>query len=92
MTLNESMLKDLIKGQVLDGEGGKTVWGKLIPANRSIFINALPIGLASKVKLINDVKEGHIISQKDVMLEKSSNAYILRKEMENDFSNESLVE
>lgn len=84
--------KDLTKGQVLDGEGGKTVWGKLIPANRSIFINALPIGLASKVKLINDVKEGHIISQKDVMLEKSSNAYILRKEMENDFSNESLVE
>ena len=52
----------------------------------------MPIGLASKVKLINDVKEGHIISQKDVILEKSSNAYILRKEMENDFSNESLVE
>ena len=43
----------------------------------------LPIGLATKVNLINNVKEGDIISQKDVILEKNSNAYILRKEMEN---------
>ena len=77
--------KDLRKGQVLDGEGGTTVWGKLIPANRSISINALPIGLASKVQLINDIREGDIISQKDVILEKNSNAYVLRKEMENDY-------
>ena len=77
--------KDLGKGQVLDGEGGTTVWGKLIPANRSISINALPIGLASKVQLINDIREGDIISQKDVILEKNSNAYVLRKEMENDY-------
>ena len=84
--------KDLRKGQVLDGEGGTTVWGKLIPANRSISINALPIGLASKVQLINDIREGDIISQKDVILEKNSNAYVLRKEMENDYIKENSVE
>ena len=33
-------------GETLDGEGGYTVWGKLVPAERSLAEGALPIGLA----------------------------------------------
>src|SRR5712672_474682 len=37
-------------GETLDGEGGYTVWGKLVPAERSLLEKALPIGLAHNVK------------------------------------------
>src|SRR5216110_3162170 len=33
-------------GESLDGEGGYTVWGKLVPAARSLAEGAVPIGLA----------------------------------------------
>ena len=77
--------KDLMPGDMLDGEGGRTVWGRLMPAENSISINALPIGLAHKVKLIKKVKKGEVISQNDVTSPIDSNALVLRKEMENDF-------
>ena len=77
--------KNLIKGDILDGEGGTKVWGKLIPSRRSLSINALPIGLANKVKLSRNINEGEIITQSDVTNIRNSNAYLLRKEMENDF-------
>ena len=38
-------------GEMLDGEGGYTVYAKLIPAARSLALGALPIGLAGQVKL-----------------------------------------
>ena len=76
--------KDLMPGDMLDGEGGRTVWGRLMPAENSISINALPIGLAHKVKLIKKVKKGEVISQNDVTSPIDSNALVLRKEMEND--------
>src|ERR1044071_6017862 len=37
--------------ETLDGEGGYTVWGRLVPAERSIAMGALPIGLAHHVRL-----------------------------------------
>jgi len=39
-------------GETLDGEGGYCVWGKLIPAARSLAAGALPIGLAQDVALM----------------------------------------
>ena len=45
-------------GEMLDGEGGYTVYGKLVPAARSLAEGALPIGLAHKVKLMNDIAAG----------------------------------
>ena len=38
--------RDLRAGEMLDGEGGYTVWGKLMPAAASLKAGALPIGLA----------------------------------------------
>ncbi len=77
--------RNLKAGELLDGEGGTTVWGKLLPAAKSISLKALPIGLAHNVKLLKYVSEGQVISQNDVSTIPESNAYILRKEMEAEF-------
>src|SRR3954466_14605464 len=45
-------------GETLDGEGGYTVWGKLVPAGRSLAAGALPIGLAHHVRLTRHIGAG----------------------------------
>src|SRR5688572_23957899 len=50
--------RPLRAGERLDGEGGYTVYGKLIPAARSQALDALPIGLAHGVALRRDVPAG----------------------------------
>ena len=50
--------RDLQPGEVLDGEGGYTVWGKLLPAARSVQLGGLPLGLAHGIKLLRPVKQG----------------------------------
>src|SRR5580692_770336 len=47
--------RDLKAGEVLDGEGGSCVWGKLVPAATSLAIGGLPIGLANRVPLLHDI-------------------------------------
>uniref|UniRef100_UPI0022EAD55B NAD(P)H-dependent oxidoreductase n=1 Tax=Falsiroseomonas oryzae TaxID=2766473 RepID=UPI0022EAD55B len=53
-------------GEVLDGEGGATVWGKCVPATRSLREAALPIGLAHGVALARDVAEGVMLTEADL--------------------------
>jgi predicted homoserine dehydrogenase-like protein len=53
--------RNLRAGEMLDGEGGYTVWGKLMPAAASLKIGALPIGLAHRVKLRHDVAHGEVV-------------------------------
>ena len=36
--------RDLKPGEMLDGEGGYTVWGKLLPAATSVAMGGLPLG------------------------------------------------
>jgi predicted homoserine dehydrogenase-like protein len=74
--------RDLKAGEMLDGEGGYTVYGKLIPAARSLKEGALPIGLAHLVKLARGVKAGEIVRKADVTLDLSSLAVRMREEME----------
>ena len=38
--------RDLAAGETLDGEGGYTVYGKLVPAAASLALGGLPLGLA----------------------------------------------
>ncbi|HSK39069.1 MAG TPA: Gfo/Idh/MocA family oxidoreductase, partial [Arenibaculum sp.] len=75
----------LAAGEVLDGEGGYTVWGKLIPAERSLREGALPIGLAHKVTLLHDVPAGTIVRWSDVEASQSE-AVRVRREMERRFA------
>jgi predicted homoserine dehydrogenase-like protein len=69
-------------GEVLDGEGGYTVWGKLMGARDSAAKKALPIGLAHKVKLKRDVAAGTTVSWDDVDVDQTSQAVRIRREME----------
>lgn len=74
--------RDLKAGEVLDGEGGFTVWGKLLPAEKSLQIGGLPIGLAHKVALKADIPEGQPIRWQDVEADKTLDAVKYRLEME----------
>jgi predicted homoserine dehydrogenase-like protein len=69
-------------GEILDGEGGAMVWGKCVPAARSLAENALPIGLAHGVKLLRDIPEGSLLRQSDVALDIAQDAVRVRHEME----------
>jgi predicted homoserine dehydrogenase-like protein len=69
-------------GETLDGEGGYTVYAKLIPAARSLQLDALPIGLANRVKLTRDVAAGAFVTQADVALDDAALAVRIRREME----------
>ncbi len=74
--------RDLRAGELLDGEGGFTVWGRLMPASRSLETNALPIGLAGGVAMVRDVQKGAVLRQTDVKLDLTDPAYKLRLQME----------
>lgn len=73
-------------GEVLDGEGGYTVYGKLMPAADSIAKRALPIGLAHKVKLSRDVAIGETVTWDHVVYDPSSEAVKFRQQMETAFN------
>ena len=74
--------RDLQPGEMLDGEGGYTVWGKLLPAKVSAAMGGLPLGLAHQVKLVRPVKKGQSLSWNDVAMDTSLPAYKVRREME----------
>ena len=61
--------RDLAPGEMLDGEGGYTVWGKLLPAERSMQMGGLPLGLAHDVKVVRPVKKGQSLSWADVAMD-----------------------
>jgi predicted homoserine dehydrogenase-like protein len=58
--------RDLAPGETLDGEGGETVWGKLMPAPASLAAGALPIGLAHGVRLTRGVAADDVVAFSDV--------------------------
>jgi predicted homoserine dehydrogenase-like protein len=74
--------RDLKIGEVLDGEGGYCVWGKLLPATKSAAMGGLPLGLAHDVKLVRPVKQGQCLCWDDVAMDTTTRAYMLRREME----------
>jgi predicted homoserine dehydrogenase-like protein len=61
--------RDLAPGEMLDGEGGYTVWGKLLPADTSVRMGGLPLGLAHDVKVVRPVKKGQSLSWSDVAMD-----------------------
>ena len=77
--------RDLQPGEMLDGEGGYTVWGKLLPAATSAKMGGLPLGLAHNVKLVRPVKKGQSLCWDDVAIDTNTQAYKVRREMEQAF-------
>ena len=69
-------------GELLDGEGGYTVYATLMPAAASLATDGLPIGLAHGVKLRRDIAQGEKIRWSDVDLDLTLQAVKFRREME----------
>ena len=74
--------RDLRAGELLDGEGGFTVYGKLMPASKSLAVGGLPIGLAHQVKLKNNINKDQPIAWEDVDIDMTTQAVSIRKAME----------
>ncbi len=77
--------RNLTIGETLDGEGGATVWGKILPADESLTRQAVPIGLASDIEIVRPVAEGEVVTWNDVKAGEPQVAHRLRQEMEEQF-------
>lgn len=77
--------RDLAAGEILDGEGGATVYGKLLPAQRSLSLGGLPIGLAHGVRLRRPVAAGSTVAWDDVEANMEDPTVIARRDMERRF-------
>ena len=77
--------RDLRSGEILDGEGGYTVWGRLMSARQSIAAGALPIGLAHHLRLVRDVAHGEIVRWSDVSTNQVNETIEVRRAMEKRF-------
>jgi predicted homoserine dehydrogenase-like protein len=78
--------RDLKAGEILDGEGGYTVVGKLMRAADSLAVGALPLGLAHGFKLLHPVAQGQPVRWQDVAYDANLDAVRVRKEMETLFA------
>ena len=78
--------RDLAAGETLDGEGGYTVYGKLMPAADSLRSAALPLGLAHGVKLKRPIAAEQPVRWDDVARPHRALAVDIRREMERRFA------
>jgi predicted homoserine dehydrogenase-like protein len=74
--------RDLKPGEILDGEGGYTVVGRLLPAADSLKTGALPLGLAHGWKVTQPIAAGELVRWADVVVEEANSAVRIRREME----------
>jgi predicted homoserine dehydrogenase-like protein len=72
-------------GELLDGEGGYTVVGKLMPAQDSLAQGCLPLGLAHGWKVLKPIAAGQPVRWSDVAADGNVSAVRLRREMEQAF-------
>lgn len=79
--------RDLKAGETLDGEGGYTVWGRLMPARDSLACGALPIGLAHGARLARAINKGMLLTWTDMVVT-DSETIRFRREMESLFAAE----
>jgi predicted homoserine dehydrogenase-like protein len=88
--------RDLKIGEMLDGEGGYTVWGRAMPAQTSLALGALPIGLAHRLPLTRNVPQGEVVRWSDVDVSRADiltgDAIDARQAMENAFARKSIAE
>jgi predicted homoserine dehydrogenase-like protein len=78
--------RDIKVDEILDGEGGYTVWGRLMPSTASVEAQALPIGLASEVTVTRPIKQGQVITLDDISADTTAQAWLVRNKMLEQFS------
>ena len=74
--------RGLETGEVLDGEGGYCVYGKLMAAADSLEMGGVPIGLVEGAKLKHHVATGHPILWSNVEMDETKEAVVFRRRME----------
>ncbi|MDH3321254.1 MAG: SAF domain-containing protein [Betaproteobacteria bacterium] len=72
----------LTPGELLDGEGGYTVVGRLMPAADSLAQGCLPLGLAHGWKVLKPIAAGQPVRWSDVAVDADVTAVKVRREME----------
>src|ERR671935_1410212 len=77
--------KNLTVGELLDGEGGYTVVGRLMPAADSAAQGCLPLGLAHGWKVLRPIAAGQAVRWSDVAVDTNTTAVRVRREMETSF-------
>jgi predicted homoserine dehydrogenase-like protein len=77
--------KDLKPGDVLDGEGGYTAYGRLAGAQESLESAYLPLGLSGAARVVRPVAKGTALTYADVELDEDQFSYSLRKTMEQEY-------
>lgn len=73
--------RDLAAGERLDGEGGSTVYGRLVPAPAARERELVPIGLAGGVRLRRPVAADALLTLADVELDPDDPLVRLRAEL-----------
>jgi predicted homoserine dehydrogenase-like protein len=74
--------RELRPGETLDGEGGYSVHGRLMPAADSLVLGGFPLGLAHGVRVVNPVAAGQALKWSDVAFDPANAAVKFRREME----------
>jgi predicted homoserine dehydrogenase-like protein len=78
--------RDLRAGEIVDGEGGYMVWGKILPAAAALAKKGLPLGLAHDVRLTRSIGKGQIVTRADVEIDPTDPTVAFRREMEAAFA------
>jgi predicted homoserine dehydrogenase-like protein len=78
--------RDLAAREILDGEGGYMVWGKIMPTDAALAKNGLPLGLAHDVRLTRPIGKGQIVRWADVEIDPKDPTVAFRREMESAFA------
>jgi predicted homoserine dehydrogenase-like protein len=74
--------KDLKPGEIMDGEGGYSVFGRLVRADESLSQQYLPLGLSRGGRMIEPVAKDAIVTYHDVALDETLLSFKLRKKLE----------
>lgn len=74
--------KNLKMDDVLDGEGGYTVFGRLVTAEESLRNKYLPMGLSRGAKMIKPVPKDSFVTYNDVEMDEKTLVFRLRKILE----------
>jgi predicted homoserine dehydrogenase-like protein len=77
--------KDLQAGEILDGEGGYCVFGRLTAARESIGGSHLPLGLSRGARMKKAVLKDSFVTYDDVDLDESQLSVKTRRTMEADY-------
>ena len=73
--------RDLKPGDILDGEGGYSVFGRLVGAQESLSRSYLPMGFSGKVRVVREVAKDSPVTYEDVALDENLFSFRLRKSM-----------